>query len=61
MKPELRAKIIAFNKKRAEESAKASDMEIIVAAILKLPPGQLKKLLTDDVLAILAKYGYKEE
>ena len=61
MKPALRAQILAFNKKRAEESKKASDMDIMVAAILKLPPGQLKKLLSDDVLAVLAKYGYKEE
>jgi hypothetical protein len=23
----------------------------------KLPPGQLKKVLTDDVIAVLEKYG----
>ena len=61
MKTELRAKILAFNKARAEEKEKASDMDIIVAAILKLPPGQAKKFLSDDVLAVLAKYGYEEE
>lgn len=43
MKPELRAKIIAFNKKRAEEGEKATDMDIIVGKLLALPPGQLKK------------------
>ena len=35
----------------------ASDMELLVEEILKLPPGQLKKVLTDPVIAILAKYG----
>lgn len=33
------------------------DMRTIAAAIAKLPPGQLKKILTDDIIAILAKYG----
>ena len=40
---------------------KAEDMDTLVEALLKLPPGQLKKLLTDEVKAVLAKYGYKEE
>ena len=35
-------------------------MDIIVKAISKLPYGQLKKVLTDDILAVLAKYGYSE-
>ena len=54
---ELRARIIAFNKAAAERKDKATDLDIIVAAFAKLPPGQLKKVLTDDVLAVLAKYG----
>lgn len=33
------------------------DMRTMAAAIAKLPPGQLKKVLTDDIIAILAKYG----
>ena len=57
MKPELRAKIIAYNKAVKEKGEKATDLDIIVAEIMKLPPGQLKKVLTDDVLAVLAKYG----
>ena len=32
-------------------------MRAIAAAIAKLPPGQLKKILTGDITAILAKYG----
>ena len=33
------------------------DMRAMAAAIGKLPPGQLKKVLTDDVIAVLNKYG----
>ena len=33
------------------------DMRAIAVAIAKLPPGQLKKILTDDIISILAKYG----
>ena len=54
---ELRSRIIAFNKAVAEKAEKASDLDVIVSAIKKLPPGQLKKVLTNDVLAVLAKYG----
>lgn len=57
MKPELKAKIIAYNKTVKEKGEKATDLDIIVAEIMKLPPGQLKKVLTEDVLAVLAKYG----
>lgn len=41
-----------------EKQTKAADLDILVEKILALPPGQLKKILTDEVLAILAKYGY---
>ena len=54
---ELRARIIAYNKSVTENKGKASDLDVLVAAFAKLPPGQLKKVLTDDVLAVLAKYG----
>lgn len=40
---------------------KSGDMDALVAAISRLPYGQLKKVLTEDVLAVLAKYGYGEE
>ena len=60
MKPELKAKIFAYNKTAKEKSDKATDLDIIVASIMKLPYGQLKKVLTDDVLAVLEKYGYGE-
>ena len=54
---ELRARIIAYNKCVAEKSEKATDLDIIVAKLMELPPGQLKKVLTDEVIAVFAKYG----
>lgn len=60
MKPELKARVLAYNRTLKERQEKASDMDVIAAALVKLPPGQLKKLLTEDVLAVLAKYGYGE-
>lgn len=39
----------------AEEGSR--DMRAIAEAFGKLPPGQLKKVLTEDILAILEKYG----
>lgn len=44
----------------AEKNDKATDLDIIVREILKLPYGQLKKVLTEEVLAVLEKYGYTE-
>ena len=36
---------------------KAGDLDVIVEALKQLPPGQLKKVLTDEVCAVLEKYG----
>ena len=41
---------------RAAEDGE-QDMRPIAASMAKLPPGQLKKILTADIIAILAKYG----
>lgn len=61
MSPELRAKIIAYNKAVAERAEKAADLDVIISAVLKLAPGQVKKFLNDDaVLTVLAKYGFEE-
>ena len=60
MKPELREKILASNKVAAVRKEKASDLDIVISEILKLPYGQLKKVLTDEVMAVLEKYGYAE-
>lgn len=53
-------KVLAFNRQRKEQDEKAKDVDVLVQAMLKLPPGQLKKLFTDEVLAVLGKYGYTE-
>lgn len=60
MKPELKAKIIAYNKTVKEKAGKATDLDIIVSAIMKLPYGQLKKVLTEEIMEVLKKYGYTE-
>ena len=60
MKPELKNKILAYNKSVKEKTEKATDLDIIVESIMKLPYGQLKKVLTDEVMAVLKKYGYNE-
>lgn len=55
MKPELREKIIAYNKAVAANKEKADDFMIVLGA---LPPGQVKNLLKDDTIGpILEKYG----
>lgn len=61
MRKELRSRILAYNKAVAVQKDKATDMDILIAAFAKLPPGQLKKVLTEDVLAVLEKYGIKIE
>ncbi len=60
MKPQLKARILAYNKAVKEKADKATDLDILVAQIMKLPYGQLKKVLTDEVMAVLEKYGYTE-
>ncbi|MBQ3241534.1 MAG: hypothetical protein IJA99_01140 [Oscillospiraceae bacterium] len=51
-----REKVLAFNRAAAEKGEKASDLEQLIAAMAQLPLGQLKKVLTEDVMIILAKY-----
>ena len=60
MNKELRARIYAYNRVIAEKKEKASDLDILIGEIMKLPYGQLKKVLTDEVLEVLKKYGYTE-
>lgn len=61
MKPELRERIIAYNRKVDADSAAAADMRTIAAAMKNLPPGQLKKVLSENVIAVLKKYGVELE
>jgi hypothetical protein len=53
-----RKELNAVKAKIAEKQEKASDLDIIVSQIMALPYGQLKKVLTDEVMAVLEKYGY---
>ena len=47
--------------KELEVSAeKATDLDIIISEVLKLPYGQLKKVLTEPVMEVLKRYGYTE-
>ena len=57
MRKELREKILAYNKASAERKEKAEDLDVLIKALSKLPIGHLKKVLTDEVLAVLEKYG----
>ena len=57
MRPELRKRIIAYNQAVAADASAAADMRAIAAALAKLPRGQLKKVVTQDIMDILGKYG----
>lgn len=57
MKPELRKRILAYNQAVAADASAAADMRAIADAFSKLPHGQLKKVLNDDIITILARYG----
>jgi hypothetical protein len=54
--------IAAIKRKMEIDAAdeKANDLDIIVSEIMKLPYGQLKKVLTPEVMEVLKKYGYAE-
>ena len=58
---ELKEKIKVIRQSFSEKKEKATDLDIIVSEIMKLPYGQLKRVLTEDVMAVLEKYGYGEE
>ena len=54
------AEFKAIKAKLVAQKDKATDLDVIVQQIMKLPYGQLKKVLTEEVLAVLEKYGYTE-
>ena len=56
MKEKVRVIRAAFSEKKE----KTADLEVLMAEIMKLPYGQLKKVLTAEVLAVLDKYGCGE-
>lgn len=57
MKQELREKILSYNRFAAQSKKKASDLDVVISSIMKLPPGQLKKVLSSEVLEVFRKYG----
>lgn len=59
MKKELKDRILAYNRAAKDRAEKAGDLEILIGELAKLPPGQLKKVLTEPVLAVLARHGVK--
>jgi hypothetical protein len=58
---DMKEKIRIIRQSFSEKKEKATDLDIIVSQIMTLPYGQLKKVLTDEVMAVLEKYGYTEE
>ena len=58
---DMKEKVAMIRTAFQDKKEKATDLEIVVAEILKLPYGQLKKVLTAEVLAVLEKYGVKGE
>lgn len=56
----MKEKIQVIKQSFSEKKEKATDLDIIVSEIMKLPYGQLKKVLTDEVMTVLEKYGYTE-
>lgn len=59
MRPELREKVLAFNRDRAADKEAAEDLRTLLE---KIPPGIMKQLLrSDERAAILKKYGIIEE
>ena len=58
--PGLEKKIFEYNKKKKENEKKAADLNVIVKSLMALPPGQLKKMLTDEAIEVMKGYGYVE-
>ena len=55
---DMKEKISVIRQTFAKKKEKATDLDIIVSEVMKLPYGQLKKVLTPAVIAVLEKYGY---
>ena len=51
----MKEKISVIRQAFSEKKEKSTDLDVIVAQMMKLPYGQLKKVLTDDVIAVLKK------
>ena len=52
---------VEWCRKLMVQADKACDLDILVSQMMTLPYGQLKKVLTEEVMTVLAKYGYGVE
>lgn len=52
-----RSKLNELKNRVSTAKEKQSDFEVICEKIKELPPGQLKKILTDDIIEIFKKNG----
>ena len=52
-------KIAAIREAFGLRTEKASDLDMLMAEVMKLPYGQLKKVLSQEVMTVLEKYGYR--
>ena len=57
---DMKEKISVIKRVLSEKKEKADDLDIIVTQLMTLPYGQLKKMLTEEVMAVLEKYGFTE-
>lgn len=53
-----RRNLNALKERIAEKKEKSDDLDRIVSRIMQLPYGQIRKVMTDEIMEILAKYGY---
>ena len=44
----------------SEQKEQAGYLQIFLKQVLRLPYGQLKKVLTEEAMMVLKKYGYSE-
>ena len=57
MRPELRKRILAYNREKAANREAAEDLRKLLELV---PPGIMKQMLRDaERAAILKKYGYE--
>lgn len=62
MRKDLRDRIIEYNKNIASKAEQAEDLKALISHLLKIAPGQLKKIFFDEeILNILNKYGFTIE
>ena len=53
-----RKELNALKERIAAKKEKADDLDRIVSRMMQLPYGQIRKVMTDEIMEILAKYGY---